>query len=65
LKQTDEATGELRRLHDRELYDLYSSENANHAITQKMRRAELVACMLEKGAYRVLAERPDEKRPHE
>jgi hypothetical protein len=65
LKQTDEATGELRRLHDSELYDLYSSENADHAITQKIRRAELVMCMLEKSAYRVLAERSNEKRPHE
>jgi hypothetical protein len=28
----DEATGEWRRLHDRELYNLYSSPNINLAI---------------------------------
>ena len=31
----DEATGEWKRLHDRQLYDLYSSPNINHAITAR------------------------------
>jgi len=33
--KTDEATGEWKRLHDRQLYDLYSSPNINHAITAR------------------------------
>jgi hypothetical protein len=34
----DEATGEWRRLHDRELYNLYSSPNVNLTIkARKMR----------------------------
>jgi hypothetical protein len=36
--ERDEATGEWRRLHNIELYDLYFSPNINHAITaSKMR----------------------------
>ena len=31
----DEATGEWKRLHDRQLYDLYFSPNINHAITAR------------------------------
>ena len=33
--KTDEATGEWKRLHDRQLYDLYFSPNINHAITAR------------------------------
>ena len=36
--ERDEATGEWRRLHNRELYDLYSSPNVNHAITSRKMR---------------------------
>jgi hypothetical protein len=34
----DEATGEWRRLHNRELYDPYSSSKVNHAITARKMR---------------------------
>jgi len=33
--ERDEATGQWRRLHNRELNDLYFSPNINHAITSK------------------------------
>ena len=60
-----EVTGERRRLHNKELYDLYSSPNISHAIKSRRRRwAEHVASMGERGgAGRVLREKPEGKRP--
>jgi len=59
----DEVTGEWRRLHNKELYDLYSSPNIIYMIKSR-RWAEHVASMGERrGAGRVLGEKPEEKRP--
>jgi hypothetical protein len=63
----DEVTGEWRRLHNEELYDLYSLPNIIRVIkSRRMGRAGHVACMEERrGAYRVLVGRPERKRPPE
>jgi hypothetical protein len=60
-----EVTGEWRRLHDKELKDLYSSPNIIWMTkSRRMRWAGHVAHMGEKrGAYRILVGRPDERRP--
>jgi len=60
-----EVTGELRRLHNEELNDLYSSPNMVRVIkSRRMRRAGHVACMGEKmGVYRFLVGKPEGKRP--
>ena len=61
----DEATGERRRLHNEELNDLYSSSNIVRVIkSRRMRWAGHVARIgEERGAYRVLVGKPEEKRP--
>jgi hypothetical protein len=63
--QREEVTGEWRRLHKEDLYDLYSSSNIVWAIKLKiMRWAELVARMGDRrDTSRVLVWRPDGKRP--
>ena len=60
----DEVTGEWRRLHNEELNDLYSLSNIVWVIkSRKMRWAGHVARMgEERGAYRVLVGKPEEKR---
>jgi hypothetical protein len=57
----DEVTGEWRRLHNKELYALYSSPNIIRVIkSRRLKWAGLVACMGERrGAYRVLMEKPE------
>jgi hypothetical protein len=61
----DEVTGEWRRLHNEELYAVYCSPNIILVI--KSRRLKLtghVARMGEsRGAYRVLVEKPEGRRP--
>jgi hypothetical protein len=60
-----EVTGEWRRLHNEELYDLYSSPNIIQVIKSRtIRYAVHVARMGDRtGAYRVLVERPEGKGP--
>jgi hypothetical protein len=60
----DEVTGEWRRLHNEELYDLYSSPNIIRMIRSRMKWAGRVARMGEgRGANRILVGRPEGKRP--
>jgi hypothetical protein len=60
-----EEDGSWRKLHNDELHDLYSSPNIVRVIkSRRIRWAGHVACMGEgRGAYRVLAGRPKDKRP--
>jgi len=57
----DEIMGELRRLHNEELNNLYSSPNVVRVIkSRRMRWAEHVAHMgEERGVYRVLVGKPE------
>ena len=61
----DEVTGEWRRLHNKELNDLYSSPNIVRVIkSRRTRWAGHVARMgEERGVYRVLVGKPEGKRP--
>jgi hypothetical protein len=58
-------TGEWRKLHNKELHDLYSSSNIIRIIkSRRMRWAGHVARMGEKrNAYRLLVGKPEGKRP--
>jgi hypothetical protein len=61
----DEVTGEWRRLHNKELYGLYSSPNIIRVMkSRRLRWAGHVACMGERrGAYRALVGKPKGRRP--
>jgi hypothetical protein len=61
----DEVTGKWRRLHNNELYALYSSRNIIRVIkSRRLRWAGHVARIGEKrGAYRVLVGKPEGRRP--
>jgi hypothetical protein len=61
----DEVTGEWRKLHNKELHDLYSSPSVIRIIKwRRMRWAGHVARMGEKrNAYRLLVGKPEGKRP--
>jgi hypothetical protein len=61
----DEVTGEWRKLHNKELHDLYSSPSIIRIIkSRRMRRAAHVARIGEKrNAYRLLVGKPRGKRP--
>jgi hypothetical protein len=60
-----EVTGEWRKLHNKELRDLYSSQSIIRKIkSRRMRWVVHVARMGEKrNAYRLLVEKPQGKRP--
>jgi hypothetical protein len=64
--RTDEVTGEWRKLHNKELNDLYSSPNIVRMIkSRRIGRAEDVVRMGERrGVYRVLVGKPEGKRSH-
>ena len=58
----DEITGEWRRLHNEELYDLYSSSGINRVIKSRIRWSGCVTRMGERrDAYRILVGKPDGK----
>jgi len=61
----DEVTGEWRRLHNKELYDLYCSSNSVRTIkSKKMRWTGHVARIgRRRGLHRVLVGKPEEKEP--
>jgi hypothetical protein len=60
----NKVTGEWRRLHNKELYALYSPNIIRVIKSRKLRWAGRVAYMGERrGAYRILVERPEGKRP--
>jgi hypothetical protein len=61
----DEATEEWRKLHNEELYDLYSSSNILQVIKLgKMRQAGHVVCIGDRrGTYRVLVGKYERKKP--
>jgi hypothetical protein len=64
-QKRDEVTGEWRKLHNKELHDLYSSPSIIRIIkSRRMRGTVHVARMREKrNAYRLLVRNPEGKRP--
>jgi len=51
----DKETGEWRRLHDRELHDLYSSTNIIQVIKSRIRLARHGARMGRRGVYKIFS----------
>jgi hypothetical protein len=61
----DEVTGEWRRLHNEELYALYTSLYIIRVIKSKRLRwaGHLARMLVRRGAYRVLVVKPEGRRP--
>jgi hypothetical protein len=59
----DAVTGDWRRLHDEELYDLYPSPNIFWMIQLRRLAGHVVRMDDSRGAYRVLVDRTEGKRP--
>jgi hypothetical protein len=61
----DEVTGEWRRLHNKELYALYSSPNTIPVMKSRRLRSGGHVARIEarKDAYRVLVGKPEGRRP--
>jgi hypothetical protein len=60
----NEVTGEWRRLHNEELYALYSTPNITRMIkSRKMSWVGHVVCMRGRSSYRVFVEKPEGRRP--
>jgi hypothetical protein len=61
----DEVTGDWRKLHSEELYNLYSSPNIIRQLkSRRMRWVGHVACMEEEGkVYKVVVGKPEGKGP--
>ena len=64
-RKRDEVTGEWSKLHNEELYDLYSSPSIVRVMkSRRMRWLGIVARMeAKRGVYRILAGKPEGKRP--
>ena len=64
MSKGDEVTGEWRKLHNKKFHDLYFSPDIVRLIKSRMGWATHVANMGDRtDAYRVLARRPERKRP--
>jgi hypothetical protein len=64
VSKRDEVTGGWRKLHNKELHDLYCLSNNIRVIRSRMRGAGHVERMRERrGVYRVLVAKPEGKRP--
>jgi hypothetical protein len=64
VPKRDEVTEECRRLHNEQLYDLYSSNIIRVIKSRRMRLARHVARMGERtGEYKILVGRPEGRRP--
>jgi hypothetical protein len=61
----DEVTGELRKLHNYKLHDLYSSPNTVQVIKSRRKRwvGHVVLMGEDRGMYRILVGKPEGKTP--
>ena len=61
---SDEVTGERRRLHNKELYALYSPDIIQVIKSRRLRWAGHVACIGERrGSYKAVVGNPEGRRP--
>jgi len=59
--EREEVTGECRKLHKKEPYNLYSSSNVNWVIESRIVRGAGHVAFI--GAYRIFTGKPEGKRP--